>query len=266
MVLDKIIERKREEVAASKRRLPFEKIVKMAGKKKFKKRSLFKALRGEGLHLICELKKASPSKGILRRQFKPLSLAQEFESAGASAISVLTEKHFFKGDPKTLNQIRPHTKVPLLRKDFILEPYQIYETLLLGADVFLIIVTLVSDTELRNMLRIAKTLNLEVLVEVHTKDELKRALAAGSKIIGINNRNLKTLHVDFSVSRRLIKQIPKGIVAVIESGVGNKNDILRYQRLGAHNFLIGTVLMKSRNVSKKINELSEKAESINATG
>ncbi len=255
MILNKILEHKRKEVTRLKRHLPMKKIIQMAEKQTGSNRSLSKALSKRKLHLICELKKASPSEGLIRRQFKPLSLAQEFETAGAAAISVLTETHFFKGNPKTLKQIRPYTSIPLLRKDFILDLYQIYETVLLGADAFLIIAMLVSDAELKKMLNLAKQLNLEVLVEVHTKKELDRAIKAGSKIIGINNRDLKTLQIDLSVSERLVPLIPKGTIVVIESGIEERNDIVHCQTFGAHNFLVGTVLMKSQNVTEKIHEL-----------
>lgn len=256
MILNEILEHKRKEVARLKRHLPLEKIVKMAEKQTDSKRSLFKALSKRKLHLICELKKASPSEGIIRRQFKPLSLAQEFESAGASAISVLTETRYFKGNPKTLKQIRPYTSIPLLRKDFIVDPYQIYETALLGADSFLMIAMLVSNAELKKMIGLAKQLMLETLVEVHAKEELDRAIQCGAKMIGINNRDLKTLKIDVSVSERLIPLVPKETVIIIESGIRSWQDVVHYQGLGVHNFLVGTILMKSKNVTERIHELS----------
>ncbi len=264
MILNNILEYKRKEIAALKRRLPLDKMIKEAEKHTKPKRSLLKALSNGQLHLICELKKASPSEGMLRRQFRPVHLAKEFESAGASAISVLTESRYFRGNPRTIKQIRPCTRIPLLRKDFILDLYQIYETVLLGADAFLIIATLVSDSKLKKMLQLAKRLNLEVLVEVHTKEELVRAIKAGSKIIGFNNRDLKTLQINRSVSERLMRLIPKGVVSVIESGIESRQDILHYQKNGARNFLIGTTLMKSRNITEKIHELLGYSRSANA--
>ncbi len=256
MVLNEIVARKRKEIEELKRRFPLSKISRMAEKLNEPKRSLRKSLTTKKkIHLICELKKASPSEGILRESFKPKTLAQEFEVVGASAISVLTERHYFKGDPKTLKLIRPVTTIPLLRKDFILNSYQIYETALLGADAFLLIVALLTDSELKEMLKLAYSLKLDVLVEVHTKEELDRALSAESKIIGINNRNLKTLQVDRSVSEKLICFIPKGVVTVIESGIETREEIIHYQTLGAHCFLIGTALMKSTNVKETISKL-----------
>ena len=255
MVLNEIVEHKRKEVAELKNHLPLEKIKQLAETHDNKKRSLFKALSKTGIHLICELKKASPSEGLIRKDFKPELIAQDYEAGGASAISVLTEKHYFKGNPKTIKKIRPLTSIPLLRKDFIFELYQIYETTLLDADAFLIIAMLVTDEELTQMIRLAESLNLEPLVEVHTREELDRAINCGSKMIGINNRNLQTLEVDLTISERLIKLLPKGIVGVVESGIESRKEILRYNGLGAHNFLVGTTLMKSANISQKMNEL-----------
>ena len=256
MVLDEIIDQKRKEIEEHKRELPLPKIRQMAEKMGEAKRSLAKSLTTkQKVHLICELKKASPSEGVLRENFDPKALAQEFESAGASAISVLTERHYLKGDPKTLKLIRPVTTIPLLRKDFILDIYQIYETALLGADAFLLITMLLTDLQLKEMLKLAHTLKLNVLVEVHTKEELDRALSVGSEIIGINNRNLKTLKIDRSVSENLIRFIPKDKVAVVESGIETREEIEHYQALGARCFLVGTALMKSINVKETISEL-----------
>lgn len=256
MILNDILEHKHTEVEELKRRMPIPKVIRLIEKHKKQKRSLRTALsKHQALHFICELKKASPSEGIIRENFKPKLLAQEFEAAGASAISVLTETRYFKGNPKTLKQIRPLTSVPLIRKDFIFDPYQIYETALLDADAFLLIAMLVTDSELKEMLRLARELELDVLVEVHTKEELDRVLAAGSEIIGINNRNLKTLKIDHSVSENLIRFIPKDTIVVIESGIETREEIAQYQTLGAKCFLIGTTLMKSNNVKQKILEL-----------
>ena len=257
MVLDEILDYKRKDLEALKRRIPFAKMRAMCEKFKYERRSLLKALSDDQkLHLICELKKASPSEGVLRKRFQPTALAKEFEAAKASAISVLTEPHYFMGDPGTIKKIRPMTHVPLLRKDFIFDPYQVYETVVLKADAFLLIVMLLTDFELKQLLGLASELKLDVLVEVHTQEELKRALSAGSKMIGINNRNLKTLKIDRSISEHLISLIPKGKVAVIESGIETAKEIEHYQSLGARSFLIGTTLMKSKNVTEKIRELS----------
>lgn len=257
MILNEILEYKRKEIEEAKRVMPLSKICELAAKNTSVKRSLKAALMNQEkkIHLICELKQASPSEGLIRKNFDPEALAQDFEAAGASAISVVTEQRYFKGSPKTLRQIRPITSVPLLRKDFVIDPYQIYETVLLGGDAVLIIAILVTETDLNQMLLIAKKLNLEVLVEVHTPEELERTLAAGSELIGINNRNLKTLEIDHSVSEHLIRRTPKDKVVVIESGIENRKEIVQYQKAGGRCFLIGTSLMKASNVKKKIREL-----------
>ena len=263
MVLNDIIEYKRKEIEELKRRFPLAKITQAAEKLVEPKRSLHKSLSTKRrFHLICELKKASPSEGILREHFEPTTLAQEFEAAGASAISVLTERHYFKGNPETLKQIRPLTTIPLLRKDFILDSYQIYEATLLGADAFLLIAMLLTDSELKQLLKLGRSLGLEALVEVHTKEELDRAIRAESQIVGINNRNLKTLEIDRSVSENLIRFIPKGTVAVIESGIETRQEIVRYESLGVRCFLIGTTLMKSKNIKDTILELTGQSNGV----
>ena len=190
----------------------------------------------------------------MRKSFDVQQVAREFQEAGASAISILTERHYFLGDPLFIKQVRLVTEIPILRKDFIFDSYQIYETLLIGADAFLLIVHLLSDAKLKELLGIAHALQLDALVEVHTKEELDRAVQAGSDIIGINNRNLETLKTDLSVSERLISHVPKDTIAVIESGIETRKDIERYERLGVLCFLIGTSLMKSKNIKQKISE------------
>lgn len=257
MALNEILERKREEIEELKRRIPLSKVRAMIDKLDGSKRPLEAALtKKRKLHLICEMKKASPSEGLLRARFQPKILAQEFEAAGASAISVLTERHYFKGSPETLKHIRPFTTIPILRKDFILDPFQVYETALLGADAFLVIAMLLTEAELKQMIELAHELKMDVLVEVHTKEELDKALSAGAKIIGINNRNLETLQIDLSVSENLLRFIPKGMLVIIESGIETREQIDRYQSMGAHCFLIGTSLMKAQDVKAKILELS----------
>ncbi|OGW85517.1 MAG: hypothetical protein A3C35_06060 [Omnitrophica bacterium RIFCSPHIGHO2_02_FULL_46_11] len=256
-MLNDILEHTRKDLEALKQRTSLAEISRLAEAFRGSKRSLLKALsKNRKLHLICELKKASPSEGLLRKDFDPVVLAQDFEAAGASAISVLTEKHYFMGNPETIKRIRSFTTIPLLRKDFIIDPYQVYETATLEADAFLLIAMLLSGNELKQMLHLALKLNLDTLVEVHTKEELERAIDAGAKIIGINNRNLQTLKVDLSVSEYLLRFIPKGTIAVIESGIETPEEIARYQQNGAHCFLVGTTLMKSINVRAKILELS----------
>ena len=259
MILDDILKHKREEVEELKRCLPLSKLIQAIEADKESRRSLRLALsQNKKINLICELKKASPSEGILRERFEPKTLAQEFEEAGASAISILTEKHYFKGDSNFLRLIRPITTIPLLRKDFIFDPYQVYETANLGADAFLMIAMLFTKNELKELLILARKLKLDALVEVHSKEELNMVLEVGGDIIGINNRNLKTLQIDHSVSETLFRLIPKGIITVIESGIETRDEISHFQALGANCFLLGTALMKADNVKQKILELQGK--------
>jgi len=210
------------------------------------RRAFDKALSNpKGLNLICEIKKASPSEGLLRENFQPLRLASLYEFAGASALSVLTETHFFKGRPSYLKTIRQITKLPILRKDFILESYQLYETALLEADAFLLIASLLTDQELSELIHLGKSLGMHALVEVHSEDDLKKALDSGAEIIGINNRNLRTLKVNPNQAKKLIPKIPKGKTVVVESGLDNHDKLMEYKSIGVNAFLIGTAIMKA---------------------
>jgi len=256
MVLDEIVTYKRAQIEKLRAKTPLDVLEAEVRKEGVARRSLQRALSSSGdLHLICELKKASPSEGLLRADFDPVSIAKDFESCGASAISILTETKYFQGSPETPKQVRDHTSIPLLRKDFIVDPYQVFETATLKADAFLLIVTILKDQELSMLLELGKELGLETLVEVHTEKELDRAVKAQARIIGINSRNLKTLQVDRSVVERLIKRVPKNIPVVVESGIESHDDITRYQALGARCFLIGTALMKSSNIPEKLGQL-----------
>jgi indole-3-glycerol phosphate synthase len=258
MILNDILVQRRKDLEELKSRFPLSKLREAVLQKgKTNPRSFKKALNSasKSFHLICELKKASPSEGVIREDFQPLRLAAQFEFAGASAISVLTEPHFFKGRPSYLKTVRQVTHIPLLRKDFLFESYQIYEAALLEADAFLLIASILTEDELANLIKLGKDLQMDALVEVHTDDDLKKALGAGAEIIGINNRDLKTLTVDVHRAQALIPHIPKGITIVVESGLSRHEDLLSYKSLGIHAFLIGTVLMKSQDIPAKIQEL-----------
>ena len=207
------------------------------------------------LNLICELKKASPSEGVIREDFQPLRIAGIFEYAGAAAISVLTEPRFFKGRPSYLKTVRQVTTIPILRKDFIFESYQLYESALLETDAFLLIASLLTEAELKDLIALGRTLAMDALVEVHTDEDLKKAVAVGAEMIGINNRDLKTLTVDTDRAKRLLAHIPKGIPVVIESGFSRHEELMDYKSLGVHAFLVGTSLMKAEDIAKKIHEL-----------
>ncbi len=257
MILGQIIQQKKKDLEELKRRLPIQRL-KQAVQHAVRSplRSFKKAVQSaQGLNLICEIKKSSPSGGILCEDFQPLRIAALYEAGGAAAISVLTEPHFFKGRPSYLRTIRQVTTLPLLRKDFILESYQLYETALLEADAYLLIASILTESELAALLALGRELKMDALVEVHTEEDLQKALGAGAEIIGINNRNLRTLEVDPKLSKALLPHIPKGKVVVVESGLSTYDELMEYKSLGVSAFLIGTALMKSPNMLQKLQSL-----------
>ena len=257
MILNDIIIHKRKDLEELKSRFPLHRLREaVENKPKPNHRSFRKAVSNtKDLNIIAELKKASPSEGIIREDFQPLRLASIYEHAGAAAISVLTEPHFFKGRPSYLKTVRQVTTIPILRKDFIFESYQLYETALLEADAFLLIASILTGQELRDLLELGKKLHLDALVEVHSDEDLKKALGAGSEIIGINNRDLKTLTVDPNRAKQLLPHIPKGHPVIVESGLDRHEQLLEYKSLGIHSFLIGTVFMKAEDPGAKLSEL-----------
>jgi indole-3-glycerol phosphate synthase len=212
--------------------------------------------------VIAELKKGSPSRGIIRTVFPPVELARCLSENGAAALSVLTEPDFFFGDPTYLAQVRTAVNLPLLRKDFIVDEYQVYESRVLGADAILLIVKIVDRNVLTDLIGLARHLGMDSLVEVNTEDELETALAAGSGLIGINNRNLETLAVDRDTAARLGRLIPDGITTVAMSGIGCREDIDRYGRVGIRSFLIGEMLMRipdTRDMGRALRDLTRRA-------
>ncbi|MFA7074338.1 MAG: indole-3-glycerol phosphate synthase TrpC [Endomicrobiaceae bacterium] len=216
------------------------------------------ALKKEDISFICEVKKASPSKGVISKDFPYLTIAQEYESAGASAISVLTEPDFFLGDNKYLSDIAGSVKIPVLRKDFIIDPYQIYEAKCIGASAILLISSLLDTKTISQYISIAENLGLSSLVEAHNKEEIESALEAGAKIIGINNRNLKTFEVNLNNSINLRQFIPKNILFVSESGIKTHNDIEKLREIKTDAVLIGETLMRCEDKKKAFEELRGK--------
>ncbi len=255
-MLDEIVAAKRQEVAAAKRRLPPEELLRRVGAYRAQ-RGFAEALRGASGSpaLIAELKRRSPSKGMLRERFDPVSLAQQLQEAGASALSVLTDERFFSGCLDFLRDVHQFTEVPCLRKDFILEPYQVYEAALYEADAVLLIVAALSDEALRECLQAAAHLGMDALVEVHAEPELQRALAAGAQVIGINHRDLRTFQMHKDLTDRLVPKIPRDRVIVAESGIQSPQDLLRLRELGVHAVLIGEALMTAPDVRAKVREL-----------
>ncbi|MDX9814547.1 MAG: indole-3-glycerol phosphate synthase TrpC [Sulfurimonadaceae bacterium] len=205
--------------------------------------------------IIAEVKKASPSKGVIREDFDPLLIAQNYEKAGASAISVLTEPHYFQGDLEYLAGIRRYVGLPLLRKDFIVTKYQILEALVFGADFILLIAAALSKNELKELLNYARHLGLEVLVEIHDKADLIKAIFAGSDIIGINHRNLKTFDMDMSLSHQLIPMIPNGKIIVAESGIHEHEQLVELNKIGVDAFLVGEYLMRQADEGAALEKL-----------
>jgi indole-3-glycerol phosphate synthase len=241
-VLDRILEARRAEVAHRKQVLP-ETALKYGVAAASPLRDFAAALSRDGLNVIAELKPASPSRGVIREPFEPVALAQSLAAAGAAALSVLTEAEFFRGSLKNMRDARKAVQVPVLRKDFIFDPWQVWESRANDADSFLLIVAALSDGLLRDLLALARELRMEPLIEVHTAQELDRALAADARIIGVNNRDLKTLAVQPELSLELIARIPDERIAVSESGLQTHEELQKLRAAGFDAFLIGEHLM-----------------------
>ena len=241
-VLDRILEARRAEVEHRKKVLPLT-ALKYGVKAATPLRDFSAALSKPGLNVIAELKPASPSRGVIRDPFDPSELARSLESSGAAALSILTEAEFFGGSLKNLRDARKTSALPALRKDFIFDPWQAWEARANDADSFLLIAAALNDSQLAELLALARELGMEPLVEVHTREELDRVIAAGATIIGVNNRNLKTLEVRVQTSFDLIEHIPEGCIAVSESGLRSHDDLAKLRAAGFDAFLIGEQLM-----------------------
>lgn len=253
-VLDRILEARRAEVDHRKRVLP-ETALKYGVKAAPPVRDFAAALSRDEINVIAELKPASPSRGVIREPFDAAALAQSLEAAGAAALSVLTEPEFFHGSLKNLRDARKQVALPALRKDFIFDPWQVWESRANDADSFLLMVVSLDDELLRHLISLGRELGMEPLVEVHTRPELDRALAAGARIIGVNNRDLKTLAVCRETSYELIEHIPDGCLAVCESGLRTHADLLDLRRAGFDAFLIGEHLMLAADPSAALFQL-----------
>ena len=250
MILDKIIETKKEEVTQLKKETTETQLKKLiAGLEPC--RDFRKALTSSDCSIIAEVKCASPSRGRLVDDFNPLRMAQTYEQNGAAAISVLTDEKYFSGHKDYLTQIRQTVKLPLLRKDFIVDPLQIYETRAIGADAILLIVRTLGE-RLADFISLSREVGLSQLVEVHSQEELDLALAAGAEIIGINNRDLDTFVTDIDTSRRLRTRIPADKIVVAESGIRERKDIESLMQAGIHAFLIGEHLVIAPDMGSKL--------------
>ncbi len=255
MILDEIIAYKKKELAETKRRVPLADIKNRAADAG-PTRGFGIALAGcEEIRLIAEVKKASPSKGVIREDFDPVTIAQSYESSGASCLSVLTEQKFFQGRLEYLDELRKAVTLPLLRKDFIIDTYQIIEARAAGADAVLLIAACLERRQLEDFIGIARQLHLDVLVESHTYKELDKSLLAGAVLVGINNRDLATFTVDLQTTIDLMKDIPGDHTVVSESGIRTREDVLKLQRSGVDAVLVGEGLMREKDIEKKVKEL-----------
>jgi indole-3-glycerol phosphate synthase len=244
-ILTRIIEAKKKRLQVSRMRVPEAIVKRMAETSKPVPSFQEALLNPQRIRIIAEVKKASPSKGVLRESLDPAQLAGIYSQAGACAISVVTEEDFFQGDLGWVNQIRSGSELPVLRKDFLWQPFQIYETRAAGASAVLLIVAMLEPSELRELITLTQQLKLDALVEVHDETELTEALEAGASIIGVNNRDLKTFDVTLQTAIRLAKLIPEDRLFIVESGIHTKNDIELLLEAGADAFLIGEHLLTS---------------------
>ncbi len=254
-MLKDIVAKKKERIALALQQLSLEdlkaKLVGLPATRPFKEA----ISKPRQISLIAEIKQASPSKGLIRQNFNLQDIAVAYQDAGAQAISVLTEEDFFSGNPAYINEVKTKFNGPVLRKDFILESYQVYESRYLGADAILLIADLLTKDKLVEFMQIADTLGLDYIVEVHDEKELKKVLGLKVPIVGINNRNLRTLEVDFKTTEKLFTLIPRDKIVVVESGIRSSQDILFLKILGASAVLIGTAFMESTDIKNKVEEV-----------
>ncbi|MDR1285759.1 MAG: indole-3-glycerol phosphate synthase TrpC [Campylobacteraceae bacterium] len=260
MILDEIIKQTEEDLKKRKKEFPIEWLGRSLSYNNLVPRDVKPYLRStkeNPYRIIAEVKKASPSKGVIRDDFDPIAIAQSYKEGGADALSVLTEPHFFKGNLEYLAQIRRYVPTPLLRKDFIIDEYQILEAYMYGADFILLIAKVLSKKKLFALLSFAVNLGMEVLVEVHDKTDLLKAVSAGGNIIGINHRNLETFDMDMSLSQKLLPLIPKDKIIVAESGLNNKETIVNLSSIGVDAFLIGEHFMRQNDVGLAVREMKK---------
>lgn len=256
MILDKIAAATRARIVQDKIKIPCETMIEMAEQLNKDTGFPFEAALKKGdIHFICEVKKASPSKGVIAENFPYVEIAREYEAAGASCVSVLTEPDFFLGSDKYLTEIKDKIDIPVLRKDFILEPYQIYQAKAIGADCILLICSLLEEETIRESIRLCDFLGLSALVEAHDEEEVAAAVRAGARMLGVNNRNLKSFEVDIRNSERLRRLVPEDILFIAESGIQSPEDINILRRAKVNAVLIGETLMRSPDKKRMLEEL-----------
>ena len=259
MILDQIIRDRKRVVEELKGSVSANQLIKQIEQSQLSYYSFKEALmqKREGIHIIAEVKKASPSKGLICQNFNPIAIAKDYEMGGATAISVLTEPNYFQGDNSYLTKIKENVKIPLLRKDFIIDPFQIYEAKAIGADAILLIVEVLSPRMIQDYLKLASSLGLDCLVETHDKQEVEVALEAGAEIIGVNNRNLQTFEVSLEVSKELRRLIPENHIFVAESGIHTQEDVKFLKEIDVKAMLIGESVVKATDRVAKLRELLE---------
>ncbi len=257
MILDQIYKKTKQSLEERKKKLPYDMLGRSLASNPFFPKDVKNALKRmeKEVKIIAEVKKASPSKGVIRENFNPLNIALNYEKNKAVAISVLTEPYFFQGALENLSLIRRYSRIPLLRKDFIFDEYQILESLVYGADFILLIAKMLTVKELKRLLEFARHLGLEVLVEIHDKKDLSKAIFAGADIIGINHRNLDDFSMDMTLCEKLMPHIPNSKIIIAESGLENKEFLEYLQNLGVDAFLIGEHFMREEDEGKALKAL-----------
>lgn len=261
MILQEIVKHKRLEVEESKKKRPLGEL-KSSVSAADKPRDFYGLSRQtDDIRIIAEVKKASPSKGVISRDFDPVRIARSYENAGAFAISVLTDEKYFMGSLDYLSEVKRSVSIPVLRKDFMIDQYQIYEARTYGADIILLIVSILDAGTIRDFQDLAQELGMSSIVEVHDESELEVALESESRIIGINNRDLKTFDVDLSTSERLFRQIPDDVVVISESGISNADNISRLLDHGISTFLIGESFMRQDDPGNALKSLLSSVQS-----
>lgn len=259
-ILEKIVDSKRLRVEAAKSAVDREKLIELATRRSGESSHRLRDALADAskINVIAEYKKASPSKGVINDRLEPAIVANSYAGGGAAAISVLTEEDHFRGSLNDLTAVRAAVDLPILRKDFIFDAYQIYEAAAAGADAILLIAAMLDDSQLRDLEALAEDeLGLDALIEVHTVDELERIQNSGAKLIGVNNRDLRSFEVSLDVSRKLIKHKPPGSLMIAESGLATRNEITELKELGFSGFLIGEMLMRSNDPAAELRELIE---------
>ena len=256
MILSRIIEEKKKAIEQAKSTLSLDEIAKkLEGSAQRHRRFTKEISKEHHINLIAEVKKASPSRGVLRKDFDPVKIACAYQRSGASALSILTEEKFFLGKLEHIKKVKEVSDLPILRKDFIIDPYQIYESAFYGAEAILLIADILSEEELEALYSLSRKVGLDAVVEIHNEEDLKKALLVDAKVIGINNRDLHSFNVDLGLTTRLIKAIPEGKIIISESGIKSHEDVMFLKSIGVAAVLIGEAFMTAPDIGTKVREL-----------